>query len=109
MKIPKIKINYGYNDETPVNLRYGKGYDGKYFFQVVILCKHGAGFALCTTTYNKEAWDEYVTWLNTLNIHKRLRKIQKIKNLIKNKILKNEIPYANTYKFKPNTLFTLLS
>lgn len=104
MKIPSLDIQYShYHDPKIVNTRYGKGYDGLYFFEVVILVKHGCAYQF-ESRQNPE-WDKFLKKLNKSTCSKRVRLIKKCLKTIKLHLKEKNIPEGVTYKFKPKTLF----
>lgn len=104
MKIPHIKLHFYYSTPRVVNIRYGKGYDGVWFFEVVILFQHGCSY-LFSSNHEPE-WTKFCKGLNKFNIAKRLRVVRKVIKSIKYKMQENpDIVKGVTYKFKPKTLY----
>lgn len=108
MRIPEIEIQYHYQFPRCPGLliRYGRSYDGKYFFEVFRDLQHGGSWQW-SSRWNKNGWAEFMDKLEEQDIHTRLKVVNRVIKKLKRELNKRDITLLGVYKFKPKTLFTL--
>ena len=106
MKIPLFNIDPTYPNNPPAAIRYGIGYDGNYFFQVVTRYSiQGVAFNYCSHMRDIEKWKKFTQYLNGLDVEKRVKLINRVVTRMLRQLYRLDYKIDGVYKFKHGNLF----
>ncbi|MFW5873026.1 MAG: hypothetical protein ACOCVN_03470 [bacterium] len=105
MRIPKYRINYHYIDQTPLRIRFGKGRDGVYFFEIVTRLDGGIGYAFSSSLHGGEKWAEFMLYITALPRPERMKVIRRVLTHMQRMIKRTGAPYGGCEKFTIKRLF----